>query len=42
MANKKLKIIQKQEISKAIERDYFMDAEGAKDFGIVDLVMARK
>lgn len=30
------------EISKAIERDYFMDAEGAKDFGIVDLVMARK
>ena len=31
-----------EEISKAIERDYFMDAEGAKDFGIVDLVMARK
>ena len=31
-----------EEISKAIERDYFMDAEGAKDFGIVDLVMTRK
>ena len=31
-----------EEISKAIERDYFMYAEGAKDFGIVDLVMARK
>ena len=31
-----------EEISKAIERDYFMDAEGAKDCGIVDLVMARK
>ena len=31
-----------EEISKAIERDYFMDAEGAKDFGIVDLVMERK
>lgn len=31
-----------EEISKAIERDYFMDAEGAKEFGIVDLVMARK
>ncbi len=31
-----------EEISEAIERDYFMDAQKAKEFGIVDMVMTRK
>lgn len=31
-----------EEVTKAIERDCFMDAAAAKDFGIVDTVMVRK
>ncbi len=31
-----------EEVTKAIERDCFMDAAQAKDFGIVDTVMVRK